>query len=220
MITRPRRWIGGTVAVGLAAAAGIHAAVIADHYAESAVVGTFFVLASLMQLLQALLAAMRPTRSLWLIVALTNLGLILIWITSRTIGLPTGADEAAREAIGVLDASAVLFEMIAVAGALEKLRHRRPVSVARPALAAVGALMLISLFTGAVSSAANLADHGHAGASTNDHSNRSTKRCSVLAALGHGERGVSHEEGACAVQEHPHDASHDSFKGLSHAVAG
>ena len=56
-----------------------------------------------------------------------NLGVVVVWVFSRTTGLPIGPDAGQPEAVGVADVTATAFEIALVAGALVSLgaRHAR-----------------------------------------------------------------------------------------------
>ena len=106
-----------------AAASAIHASVCADHFREAVAFGMFFVVASVLQAAWALLAIQRPTRRLLIAGAVGNTGVILLWIVTRTAGLPFGPETWRPEAITTADAVATVAELVVVAGALLLALH-------------------------------------------------------------------------------------------------
>ena len=197
-VSRAGRWTAATtIALALAASAGIHAAVIGDHYAESGMVGAFFVLVSAVQFLQALAAAARPTRSVWLAVGASNLALVLIWLASRTIGLPVSSGAHGVEAIGVLDASAVALECVVVVGAWRQIRRRRT-STPVPTKTALIVAVSMAVVSGGVSMAAPVDQRHHSGQIAS-HSHA----CEAFP--GHRTVGAGHVPiASCLVPGHPH----------------
>jgi hypothetical protein len=109
-------------------AAAIHAAVIRDHFEESRLFGTFFVLATLLQLTWAAAVFIVPSRTLVVLGAAGNTALILVWILSRTSGLPVGPEPWTPEPVGGLDLFASMFEAVAVYFSLLFLLRPAPLS--------------------------------------------------------------------------------------------
>lgn len=103
-------------------AGGIHLAVTPEHLQHWWVYGSFFIVTGLFQVAFAGRVLWRPT---WL-VALTgivvNLGIVLIWVASRTTGLPITPPEDitshegshAIEAVGPADLAATGAELVVV----------------------------------------------------------------------------------------------------------
>ncbi|MBA3412665.1 MAG: hypothetical protein H0T09_03145 [Actinobacteria bacterium] len=143
------------VALTSAGAATIHFAVIAQHFEEYWLFGSFFVGVALLQLAWAMLVVFHPTRSLYLVGAAGNTVVAAMWLVSRTTGLPLGPGPGEPEAVGIADTAATVYEVVLAAGALLLLRvatSRRPlarftVATALTTLAAVAltALSLVSL---------------------------------------------------------------------------
>ncbi|MDP9295622.1 MAG: hypothetical protein M3O88_02855 [Actinomycetota bacterium] len=140
-------WLAGLSA----AAASIHAAVLQEHLAEFALFGVFFALSALYQALWAIaLLGWGPSRSLLRWSVLVNGGIVVLWVASRTIGLPLGPDAGTSEAIGAIDVLATIYEVALVAGSLLMLRGVRlhmhvPARLAPFAAAlAAGALTLLT----------------------------------------------------------------------------
>jgi hypothetical protein len=116
-VTRP---LASVMAVDLAllsgAAAIIHGAVIGQHLREFWLFGAFFAVAALAQLAWALLAIARPARRLWLAGAVGNAAVIVVWIVSRTVGLPLGEEAGRAEPVGFADALSTAYEVVLVVG--------------------------------------------------------------------------------------------------------
>ena len=114
----------------------IHAAVIPDHLAEWTAAGVFFVVLTVVQVVVAGLLTTRLDRSLLVFAVLLNAGPLLLWLYSRTLGLPFGPTAGIPESIGVADVFACILELAALAAACLLLRTTRPaalpVSAARP----------------------------------------------------------------------------------------
>jgi hypothetical protein len=106
-------WIAAACSIG---AALIHLAVIEDHLHEYPPFGVAFALLAVFQLAWPLAYLPRPSRSLALAAVVVNLGTALVWLWSRTIGLPVGPDPGLAVALGPADlASTVLEVMLAIA---------------------------------------------------------------------------------------------------------
>lgn len=119
----PRRLAGKnlgqlTLSTLSAAAAGIHAWVVPEHYEEYTLFGAFFAVVAAGQAAWAV-AVLRPPSPLLRKagVALSG-GLLALWVLSRTAGLPVGAHPWEAEPVTMLDLAAGAAELgiIAVAG--------------------------------------------------------------------------------------------------------
>jgi hypothetical protein len=103
--------------LGLAAAAGTHLAVMPDHFRQSWIYGSFFAIVAPLQIGLACLVLARPRRA-ELAAALTfSVGVVVLWVFSRFVGVPIGPDNGATEELGVLDIFATAAELL-TAGAL------------------------------------------------------------------------------------------------------
>jgi hypothetical protein len=119
------------LAVTWAAAATTHLAVIAEHYAESAVLGTFFLVVSAVQYGYAVAVVVRATRRLLVVGMVANLSVVLLWAYTRVVAIPFGLGE--REPVGAVDLLATAFEVGSVALTLTVLRRSSPVqNASRP----------------------------------------------------------------------------------------
>jgi hypothetical protein len=106
--------------------AAIHGVVVAPHLREYAPFGWFFLVVAVLQLAWAALIVARPTRT-WLVVgAAANLAIAVIWIWSRTTGLPIGPEPGVAEAVGVRDVVSTAYEIVLAAVALYALVPRSP----------------------------------------------------------------------------------------------
>ena len=104
------------VAAGLSfAAAAIHIAVVPEHFTESAVEGLAFALLALFQIATGALLAVGPSDRLKTAVVAVNLGATLMWMITRTIGVPFISDLVSPEAIALRDVAATTFELGIVA---------------------------------------------------------------------------------------------------------
>jgi hypothetical protein len=152
------------VAAALVGAAVIHFAYAPVHLEESTSHGLFFLGLGWAQV--ALVFALyrwRDARWPWSATALVNAGVILLWLVSRTDGLP-GSDP---EPWGFPDALASGLEAVAVLGAPLALRPavaNRPAPRVSPVLGGVMALALIGVVSASMTpSIAGEHDHGGGG---------------------------------------------------------
>jgi hypothetical protein len=177
----------GVLAAGLSVgAAAIHFAVIGEHYAEYPAYGVFFALLAWFQIGWAFAYVVRRDARLAGLAVVVNAGAIVVWVLSRTAGLPIGPEPWTPEAIGPLDTVATALEaaMIAVLGlgllpARLATRARLPLDAA---IAYVGsAFLAMSIVTTAAFASAGEAAHG---------------------AAAHGHSGTGHESEAPGLDLH------------------
>lgn len=156
------------------ATAGIHFAVMADHFAEYALFGVFFSLVAWFQALWALGIVMAPTQPLLLTGAIANAVVVIVWLISRTVGLPIGPDRGIAESAAFLDVLSTVLEIVIVAVAAGLLLRGRPARSRKNGLLLVGGLVvgMILLTTFAVASADE--GHGHAETTTGTHTEEET----------------------------------------------
>ena len=141
------------LAAGLVASAAIHAAVVPEHLAEWAAAGVFFILLTAAEVGVAALLFTRVRQQAVLLAAVAlSVGPLLVWLYSRTAGLPFGPEAGTPEAIGLPDIVACTLEAATLLAAVVLIRAagrvRLPVmSVNARALAlvAVVAVMAIGL---------------------------------------------------------------------------
>jgi signal transduction histidine kinase len=102
-------------------AALVHADVIDSHFQVSALYGWFFVLSAFTQLAWGLLAVWRLDRALLVWGAIGNGLIVLLWVVTRTVGLPLGPQPWQAETAGAFDVLATALELALVAGAVASL---------------------------------------------------------------------------------------------------
>jgi hypothetical protein len=107
--------LGGLASLSVGAAA-IHFAVIFEHFAEYALYGAFFLIIAWAQMIWAAVVLWRPSRPwLWLGLA-GNALVVVVYVASRTAGLPVGPDVGNPEPAGGLDVVSAVLELALVAG--------------------------------------------------------------------------------------------------------
>ena len=139
-------------------AAAIHFAVTNEHFNEWWGYGVFFFLAGWVQLLWATIAVRVHSRGLILIGLIGNASVVVLWLVTRTVGLPFGPEPGGAESLGWADGIATAFEAAAALCCVVLLL--RPVAALRlhaPPLL-VGALTATLTTLGLLSAAGG---HGH-----------------------------------------------------------
>ncbi|HEV7206203.1 MAG TPA: hypothetical protein VGN18_16475 [Jatrophihabitans sp.] len=124
---RPPRPETALVVVSFAglAAATVHAIVGPGHFSEGLRFGLFFAALTVVQVASSVQVLRRPGRPLVVAIALLDAGVVLVWLATRTVGLPFGLAEV--EAVGPLDVIATAAELVALAAAARwLLAHREP----------------------------------------------------------------------------------------------
>ena len=141
-----RRTLLGHLALGSAAAATIHFAVVWPHTNESVLLGVLFVLAGAFQLAWAPLVLVRPSGRVLAVGGVVNAGIALAWAVSRTVGLPFGPEAWSPEPVGLADTAATIFELAIAAGTLVLGRELvRPLRGGAGRLAAQGPAVAIGV---------------------------------------------------------------------------
>ena len=110
------RWLLYTAA-GFSALAGIiHAYFMPEHFEEWIGYGLFFMVATVCQVLLALvlLAHTPPRRDVLWAGILGNAAIIGLWIVTRTVGIPVGPMSGEIEMVGVLDLTSKIAEMAVI----------------------------------------------------------------------------------------------------------
>ncbi len=107
---------GGVVVLAAAssAAGAIHLAMTAGHFEEAVVFGVFFAAAAALQLVTGAFVAMRPSSGVLGVMAIGNVVVIVVWLLSRTIGLPVGPELWVAESPWAADISAVVLQVVVV----------------------------------------------------------------------------------------------------------
>ena len=104
-----RPYLLGGLASLSAGAAAIHFAVIFEHFADYALYGAFFLVIAWAQMIWAAVVLWRPSR-LWLwLGAAGNALVVVVYVASRTAGLPIGPDVGNPEPAGGLDVVSVAW---------------------------------------------------------------------------------------------------------------
>src|SRR5438132_857350 len=103
----------------------IHFAFAPDHIAEYLPFGIAFYAMGVAQVAGGLAVAIfRRSRPLFLAVVVGSLGICALWLVTRTVGLPIGAELWHPEKVGVADTVCVAFQL-ATAGLLGSILPRR-----------------------------------------------------------------------------------------------
>ena len=105
----PRLWVAAAASV---VSAVVHLSVIREHLEESWLYGGFFLAVTLAQLAWAVLAVRRPTPRLLLAGAAASGLVALLWVATRTVGIPLGPSAGEVEAVGAPDVVATLTEVL------------------------------------------------------------------------------------------------------------
>jgi hypothetical protein len=121
-VARPSETLLPLAVVSSAAAAGVHAAMAPSHFSEGFLLGLFFALSATAQLGWASLALTSGGVPLLLGGVLLNLGCVLLWAITRTLGLPFGLIPG-PEAVGGWDVATVVWELVVTACCLAALRR-------------------------------------------------------------------------------------------------
>jgi hypothetical protein len=93
------------------AAAGIHFAVISEHLEEDVLFGVLFFALGWFQLIWAQVYLVWPRSPVAQLAIVINLGAVLVWIMSRTVGLPIGNQPWVPEQLGFPDLLASSLEL-------------------------------------------------------------------------------------------------------------
>lgn len=106
--SEPIRLVGA-----LAVAAGsIHALAMVQHFSEGVLYGVFFAVVATSQLAWGTWVYRHPDKRRYLAAAaIANVSIVLIWVLSRTTGLPLGSRVGQPEVPGLIDVLATLDEL-------------------------------------------------------------------------------------------------------------
>src|SRR5262245_44646112 len=96
------------------AAGAIHAVAVPEHLRESLLFGVFFALTAAFQIGWAGMVneSSDRDRRFLAIGVLANAGLVVLWIVSRTVGVPVGPEPWMPEPRGALDVTATILELV------------------------------------------------------------------------------------------------------------
>jgi len=143
--------------IGLIASAHIHAAVIPEHLGEWPAAGGFFALLTVAEIaVAAALLAARPHRFALIAAVVVSAGPLLVWLYSRTLGMPFGPDAGIPEVVGIPDVVCCALEIGTLIAAVLLLRRpdwlgrRHPASAHVRGLAVVAVIAVTTLGLAAV----------------------------------------------------------------------
>ena len=108
------------------AAAAIHFAVMGEHFAEFVAFGVFFSVVAWFQAVWAVGVIVRPSGRLLLAGLVGNALVAVVWLFSRTVGLPIGPEAGAAETAAFVDVLSTILELGIVAGTAMLLLRGRP----------------------------------------------------------------------------------------------
>jgi hypothetical protein len=117
--SRRRRPTGLVVlAVAATVVAGVvHIVVMPEHFEESALYGSFFVVLAVGQAAYAWCLLVNPSRPVLAAGVLGNAAVVVLWLVTRTVGLPFGPFAGEVEPVGLLDLVAVTAELTMIGAA-------------------------------------------------------------------------------------------------------
>lgn len=110
--------------VSTTAAAGVHAAVGPAHFREQTLFGLFFAAAALAQVVWSAAAAVHVSPGMLRLAAFGNAGLVALWLTTRTVGIPGLLPHA--EQVGAWDLACVVWEVAAVVACVRAVGSHLP----------------------------------------------------------------------------------------------
>ena len=104
------------------ASAVVHASVIREHFHEYLLYGLFFATLASAQLLLAFVVAHHPDRRTVRYIAIGSAWVVVLWLVSRTSGVPIGPEPWQPESFGRLDIAATVAEFVTLVGCVMQLR--------------------------------------------------------------------------------------------------
>jgi hypothetical protein len=137
-------------------AAVIHFVVVPGHWDEYWGQGLFFIVAAIAQLLWAVWVLVAPSRLLYLLGAAGNAAIVVLWVVTRTAGVPAGPGAGEAEAVEFADTLATVFEVLLVIGALA-LARTTPARPLRWPAGSLAATVVVALLVAALTTASLLA---------------------------------------------------------------
>ena len=112
------------LAAGLVGSAAIHVAVVPEHLREWSAAGFFFVVLAIAQLALGLLVIVRLDRLVLGAVVAVSVVPLVLWLVSRTVGMPIGPETWTPEAVGLADVASCLLEVVTLAAAFAVWHYR------------------------------------------------------------------------------------------------
>lgn len=92
-------------------ASAIHFAVMQAHFDEYFLFGVFFAIVAWLQAVSAIAFVVTPSRRLFIAAAAGNLFVVLVWVITRTTGLPFGPEPGEAESASFIDVLSTLLEI-------------------------------------------------------------------------------------------------------------
>lgn len=178
----------------LIGAAGIHFGMMGEHAGISWTHGIFFAAVAWLQLVLAVAIVWRPSRRVVGAVIVGNVGVLAVWVLSRTVGLAIGGD-GTPEAWGTIDVVCAAFEGLAVVASLGVLSRlaSRPLS----ASVGIGSAALVGVVAAAVATFVFSPASAGTGTSADGHDHGGE---APVAAVGHQHGGAA----AAPIAAHNH----------------
>ncbi|MDP9181545.1 MAG: hypothetical protein M3P04_02055 [Actinomycetota bacterium] len=138
-------WSLRVAALGSAGAGVVHGIATPHHVHESALLGWFFTLLCVGQLVWVVTLLIAPRRSVVVLGIISNLGVVVLWAWTRAVGIPFGIAGGARQRFTALDLTATALEVAVVLsglawaasrGGATMSGHCSPVGISRAAFRA------------------------------------------------------------------------------------
>ena len=143
-------------AVLVFASSFIHSNMIADHFEEWWAEGVFFAVITCLQAVWTVLIFQHPSdRRILVAGAVGTAAIVVVWLVSRTIGVPLGPNAWVPEPVGVADVVSPLDELAALVLLLAALYMQRPAGIQLRLAAMVGGCLFLYSFL------AGFGGHGH-----------------------------------------------------------
>lgn len=164
------RWIGRMAAVLSAVTGAVHLGYAPHHLSEDWAHGWFFLVIGAVQIAAAMALMIDRRRRVWITIAVVDLLIIVVWVVSRTVGLPVGPESLRTEDVSAADLLCTVLEIGVVVLAAIALFARelldRPVRDRLSARATVVIVSVVAVALGAVVLTPSFTDsHG----ATHDH---------------------------------------------------
>ncbi|MEO6144788.1 MAG: hypothetical protein ABIP19_12485 [Dermatophilaceae bacterium] len=133
------------LAAGFLGSAALHTAVVPDHLTEWGAAGVFFIVLVAAELAVAGLLLARPQPTVLLAAAIVSIGPLVLWVYSRTLGMPFGPGAGVPEQVGLTDLAACALELTTLLVAVVLLRGKGSLQRRPPASAHVNWLALTAV---------------------------------------------------------------------------
>ena len=127
----------------------IHIGAAVDHFGEFPLYTLVFAVLAAVQIAWAAMIFWRPSRRVLLFGCALNVGVIGLWVASRTIGVPIAPRAWVPEAVGVADLIETVGEIVTVVAALSVVLSPR-LPLARLVTARVAPVVMMVLFLSAL----------------------------------------------------------------------